>query len=328
MTSTAGPPSRNSPATSWNDGLAAVSVPIIVGATAVGKTAVALALARHWALEVVSADSRQVYRRLDIGTAKPTRRERERVPHLGLDVVEPGERYSAGRFAKEAERSIREVRARGRQPVVVGGTGLYVKALVDGLFLEPPLDVERRRCLAAWTAGLPPRDLLRWASRLDPAFQGGGRQRAARAVEVALLTGRSLSWWQREAQSRGTVEPWYVVLTLPRPVLHKRISQRADEMVRRGLIEEVAAVLSEGHAAHAPGLDGIGIREAVEYLHGKRTRESVAEAVAAGTRRYAKRQETWFRHQLSGAVLALDATRGPERLAEEIAAAWARRPTS
>ncbi len=305
--------------------MAAVSVPVIVGPTAVGKTAVALALARHWPLEVVSADSRQVYRRLDIGTAKPTLRERARVPHLGLDVVEPGERYSAGRFAKDAERVIREVRGRGHQPAVVGGTGLYVKALVEGLFLEPPLAPAGRRALDAWTAALPARELLRWASRLDPGFRGGGRQRAARAVEVALLTGRSLSWWQREAQSRGTVDPWYVVLTVPRAVLHHRIGQRAEEMVRRGLIEEVAAVLAEGHAAHAPGLDGIGIREAVEYLHGKRARESVAEAIAAGTRRYAKRQETWFRHQLAGPVLALDASRGPERLADEIATAWARR---
>jgi tRNA dimethylallyltransferase len=286
-----------------------------------------VALARHWPLEVVSADSRQVYRRLDIGTAKPSRRERERVAHLGLDLVDPGERYSAGRFAKDAERAIREVRERGHVPVVVGGTGLYVKALVDGLFLEPPLDRDARRALDAWTAALPPRELLRWASRLDPSFRGGGRQRAARAVEVSLLTGRSLSWWQREAQSRGTVDPWYVVLTVPRAVLHQRITQRAEEMVRRGLIEEVAAVLSEGHPAHAPGLDGIGIREAVEYLHGKRTRESVAEAIAAGTRRYAKRQETWFRHQLAGPVLALDATRGANRLADEIAAAWARRVT-
>ena len=123
------------------------------------------------------------------------------------------------------------------------------------------------------------------------------------------------------------MDPWYVVLTVPRPVLHQRIARRADEMVRRGLIEEVAAVLAEGHAAHAPGLDGIGIREAVEYLHGKRPRESVAEAIAVGTRQYAKRQETWFRHQLGGPVLTLDATRGPERMAAEIVEHWNARRT-
>jgi tRNA dimethylallyltransferase len=113
-----------------------------------------------------------------------------------------------------------------------------------------------------------------------------------------------------------------VVLTLPRPVLHQRIDRRAEEMVRRGVIEEVAAVLAEGHAPTAPGLDGIGIREAVEYLHGRRPRETVAEAIALSTRQYAKRQETWFRHQLQGDVVTLDATRPPEKLAGEIAGLW------
>lgn len=304
--------------------MAGANLPIIVGPTAVGKTAVALALARHWPLEVISADSRQVYRRLDIGTAKPTRRERARVPHLGLDLVEPGERYSAGRFARDAEAWSREITARGHLPVVVGGTGLYVKALADGLFLEPPLEPAQRRALQAWAADLDARELLRWADRLDPGFGGGGRQRASRAVEVALLTGRPLTWWQVAARATSGIRPWYIYLTAPRAVLQQRIANRAEEMIRRGLVEEVASVLAEGHAAHAPGLDGIGIREAVEYLHGQRPRETVAEAIAIDTRRYAKRQETWFRHQLSGAVLMLDATRPAEKLAAEIAAAWER----
>src|SRR5256885_2033384 len=132
-------------ARSWSAGLAVARVPVLVGPTAVGKTAVALALAAHWPLEVVSADSRQVYRRLDIGTAKPTRRERSRVPHHGLDLVDPGSRYSAGHFARDAEGWIVDIRARGRLPVVVGGTGLYVRALAEGLFHEPPLDLARRR---------------------------------------------------------------------------------------------------------------------------------------------------------------------------------------
>ena len=302
--------------------MGAAEVPVLVGPTAVGKTAVALALAAHWPLEVLSADSRQIYRRLDIGTAKPTRRERARLPHHGLDVVEPGTRYSAGHFARDAECWIRDIRNRGRLPVVVGGTGLYVRALAEGLFREPALDPARRRSLDAFTARLEPLELLRWAGRLDPGFRGGGRQRAARAIEVALLTGRSLSWWQTAAQAQGLIRPWYVVLTVPRPVLHHRIVCRAEEMVRRGLIEEVAAVLAEGHPANAPGLDGIGVREAVEYLHGHRPRDSVAEAIAVSTRQYAKRQETWFRHQLRGSVLTLDASRTPEKLAAEIAEHW------
>ena len=299
-------------------------VPVVVGPTAVGKTAVALALAAIWPLEIISADSRQVYRRLDIGTAKPTRKERARVPHHGLDLVDPGSRYSAGHFARDAEGWLADIRARGRMPVVVGGTGLYVRALAEGLFREPALDQARRRSLDAYTARFEPLELLRWAGRLDPGFRGGGRQRAARAIEVALLTGHPLSHWQQAARARGAIDPWYIVLTVPRPVLQQRIARRAEEMVRRGLIEEVASVLAEGHAPAAPGLDGIGIREAVEYLHGRRPRESVAEAITVSTRQYAKRQQTWFRHQLDGAVLTLDATRPPERLAADIAEAWER----
>ena len=301
------------------------SLPVVVGPTAIGKTAVALALAAHLPIEVVSADSRQIYRRLDIGTAKPTRRERQRVPHYGVDVVDPGERFSAGRFAREAAGWIEVIRARGRLPLLVGGTGFYVRALAEGLFVEPALDREKRRALEHWVLGLEPSDLIRWASRLDPGFAGGGRQRASRAIEIALLTGHPLTEWHRRASGEGTVAPWYVVLSAPRPVLHQRIRVRAEEMVRRGLIEEVAAVLSEGHPALAPGLDSVGIREAVDYLHGRRSRESVADAITISTRQYAKRQETWFRHQLREPVVTLDATRPPEELAEEIARLWAGR---
>ncbi|MEP7227379.1 MAG: tRNA (adenosine(37)-N6)-dimethylallyltransferase MiaA [Gemmatimonadales bacterium] len=302
--------------------MAGARVPVLVGPTAVGKTAVALALAAHWPLEIISADSRQVYRRLDIGTAKPSRKERGRVPHHGLDLVDPGARYSAGLFARDGVTWLAEIRQRDNLPVVVGGTGLYIRALAEGLFAEPSLDAAKRRSLDAWTARLEPIELLRWAARLDPGFRGGGRQRAARAIEVALLSGHPLSHWQQAARAQGSLDPWYIVLTVPRPVLHQRIARRAEDMVRRGLIEEVAAVLSEGHEAKTPGLDGIGIREAVEYLHGVRSRESVAEAIAVGTRQYAKRQQTWFRHQLAGSVITLDATRSPEKLAAEIAGLW------
>jgi len=297
-------------------------VPVIVGPTAVGKTAVALALAAHLPIEVISADSRQIYQRLDIGTAKPTKKERARVTHHGLDVVEPGTRYSAGRFARDAVAWIEDVRNRSSLPSVVGGTGLYIRALVEGLFHEPGLDPGRRRSLDAFAARLEPIELLRWAGRLDPGFKGGGRQRAARAIEVALLTGYPLTHWQAAARAGGSIRPWYVVLTVPRQVLHQRIARRAEEMVRRGLIEEVAAVLAEGHPPSAPGLDGIGIREAVEYLHGRRKRDTVAEAIGVSTRQYAKRQETWFRHQLVGDVVTLDATRPPEKLAGEITRLW------
>ncbi len=295
-------------------------VPVIVGPTAVGKTALALALARHWPMVVISADSRQVYRGLDIGTGKPTREQQVAVPHYGLDLVEPGERYSAGRFARDAAGWLTAPPA-GKRVVIVGGTGLYIRALVDGLFHEPPLDPERRKRLEVWAAREP--RLARWAARLDPGFSGGGRQRAARGVEVALLTGRPLSWWQRMARAEGVLRPVYVRLTLPRALLHRRIAERVRQWLAAGWVDEVRAVMQRGVAPGAPGLDAVGYREIVRRLQGELGVSELPEAIMAATRRYAKRQETWFRHQLGGGpVLTLDASESVEALAKRFMEHW------
>lgn len=295
-------------------------VPVIVGPTAVGKTAVAVALARHREITVISADSRQVYRGLDVGTAKPSADVRRQVPHLGIDLVDPGERFSAGRFAREAAAWLTSLPA-GRSTVVVGGTGLYVRALVEGLFREPELDRARRARLARWTAAV--QGLGRWAARLDPGYTGGGRQRASRVVEVALLTGRPLSWWQRAARAEGLMRPWYVRLTLPRAVLHQRIAARTRAMLDAGWIDEVRAVLARGVPPEAPGLDAVGYRDVVRYLQGQLPADRLEEAIITGTRRYAKRQETWFRHQLQGGVVTtLDAAAPAAELARRIVRQW------
>lgn len=308
--------------------------PVLVGPTGVGKTAVAVALAALAPITVISADARQVYRRLDIGTAKPDQATRSRVPHVGLDLIDPGERYSAGRFARDAAGWIADVRAAGRQPVVVGGTGLYIRALADGLFREPPFDPERRERLRTWSEALGGSDLARWAGRLDPRFPGGGRQRAARAVEVALLTGRALSWWQREARESGTLRPWYIQLTVPREVLHRRLAARVDQMLAAGFVAEVRRVLESGIAPNAPGLDGVGYREVVAMLRGEMTEAALRDSILVSTRRYAKRQDTWFRNQLrsrssvighqSEPVWTLDASRPAEVVAKEILERWKR----
>jgi len=309
-------------------------VPVIVGPTAVGKTAVVAAWADSEPITVVSADARQVYRGLDIGTAKPSGALLGRVPHLGLDVVEPGERYSAGRFAREAAQWLGEIRDAGRQPVVVGGTGLYVRALAEGLFHEPPLDPAQRERVRSWAANLTPARLAHWAARLDRRFAGGGRQRAGRAVEVALLTGRGLSWWQEHARATGAMRPWYIQFTIPRDALHRRIAQRVDEMLAAGLVDEVRRVLAAGVAPQAPGLDGVGYREVAAMLAGRLPERELREAIVVATRRYAKRQETWFRHQLRGErgagsgsieVWTLDATEPPDALAARIAQQWRER---
>ena len=296
---------------------------VLTGATGVGKTRVATALAALAGIEIVSADSRQVYRGLDVGTAKPSAAERAAAPYHGLDLVAPAERYSAGRFARDAAGWIGDIAARGRLPVVVGGTGFYLRALFEGLFDEPPLEPGRRQRLRDALGALPEADLSRWARRLDPAFRGGGgRQRAARAVEVALLSGRALSALQAAAKRPSGLVPWYVVLALPRPALAARIAERAQRMLDAGLVAEVRSVLAAGVAPDAPGLTGVGYREVVAHLSGALAAAELPEAIAAATRRYAKRQETWFRHQLAGAVLTLDAAAAPEALAREVLARY------
>lgn len=303
---------------------------VVVGPTASGKTALAEALASRLSITVISADARQIYRGLDVGTAKPDPDLRRRVPHLGLDLVTVGERYSAGRFAVDAARWVDEVRAAGRTPVVVGGTGFYIRALGDGLFQEPELDPGRRDSLRKWTDRLDVGALARWAGRLDPRFGGGGRQRAARAIEVALLTGHPLSHWQQVARDTGAIRPWYIQLTLPRDVLHRRIAERVDRMLAGGLIEEARRVLATGVAPDAPGLDAVGYREVIAAERGLLRRDEVRDAIVIATRQYAKRQETWFNNQVSGVrgqgsaapVWKLDATQSPIELARQVHERW------
>jgi tRNA dimethylallyltransferase len=304
--------------------------PVIVGPTGVGKTAVAVAIGALVPVTVISADARQIYRGLDIGTAKPDRATLAHVPHRGLDLIPAGERYSAGRFARDAAGWIAEAVPNGRRPIVVGGTGLYIRALAEGLFREPPFDADRREQLRTWSEALEGGELARWAGRLDPRFPGGGRQRAARAVEVALLTGHALSWWQQVARESGALRPWYIHLTLPREALHRRLAVRADSMLARGFVEEVRGLLAAGVRPDAAGLDGVGYREVVSMLQGRLPETALRDAILVATRRYAKRQETWFRNQLrersevSGepGIWTLDATEAPDTLANRILERW------
>jgi tRNA dimethylallyltransferase len=283
----------------------------------VGKTAVATALARLQPIGCIAADSRQIYRGLDIGTAKPDATDRAAAPHFGLDVVDPAERYSAGRFARDAAGWIAAIEADGRTPVVVGGTGFYLRALFEGLFVEPPLERVRRERLQEALRGLSAEALQRWAQRLDPGYRGGGHQRAARAVEIALLTGTPLSTHHRAstgaAAVRGAV---YVRLTLERGALAARIRARTAAMLAAGLVDEVRRLLASGVPSGAPGLSGVGYREAVAHLEGRLSADRLLDAISTATRQYAKRQETWFRHQLPPDTLVLDATPGADALAD------------
>lgn len=298
----------------------AVRVPVLTGPTASGKSAVALAFAALAPTEIIAADSRTAYRGLDIGTAKPSRQERAAVPHHGLDVVEPTERYSAGRFARDAAAWIEDVTARQRLPLVVGGTGFYLRALFEGLFDQPDLDEATRDALQHALRGRSSGELQRWARRLDPGFRGsGGRQRASRVIEVTLLTGTPLSRLQAAAPaSPSGVQPFYARIELPRALLEQRIRARVRAMLEQGLVDEVRGLLQRGVPRDAPGLTGVGYREVVEMLAGHLPEADLAEDITVGTRRYAKRQETWFRHQLAGPVLVLDGTRPAPALAQDL----------
>lgn len=273
------------------------SAPIccIVGPTAAGKSALALALAERLGLSIVSADSRQVYRSFDIGTAKPTAAEQALVPHYGLDVVHPTERFSAHRWAEAAVRWMRLAHEAERPPVIVGGTGLYIRALVQPLDAVPLLDVDRRAALEPWLAVQPTEELARWCRRLDPTRASLGRTQLLRAIETALLSGARLSDALQGPASPA--RPARYLLVDPGPALAVRIEQRVHGMLDDGFIEEVR-MLQQQIPADAPAWNASGYSVLREHLDGIRTRAEAVERVIIETRQYAKRQRTWFRHQL------------------------------
>jgi tRNA dimethylallyltransferase len=275
----------------------------IVGPTASGKTALSLALAPELGGEIVSMDSRQVYRGMDVGTDKADAAARSAVRHHGLDVVDPGQRYSAGRFAREARAWIREIRGRGKVPILVGGTGFFLRAIATPMFAEPELDPNRLEELRSWLRTQPRERLEAWVRLLDPGRSAlavaGGPQRMGRALEVALLSGRMLSAWHREAPAEGEALAGVVVLLdLPREEMDRRIDARVVRMVGRGLVEEVRELLAAGYGPEAPGMTATGYREIARYLEGAYTLDEAVEMIRRNTRRYARRQLTWFRSQL------------------------------
>lgn len=298
----------------------------LVGPTTSGKTALALALARRGPAEIVSMDSRQVYVGMDIGTDKVPAEARGAVPHHGLDLVPPSERYSAGRFARDARRWIGEIEARGALPVLAGGTGFFLRSVMEPIFTEPPMDEGRLDRLREWLSHRPAEELARMVTALDPeraelAIEGGP-QRMSRTLEVALLTGIPLSRWHREAPPDGSGVPGVVlVLELPRDEMDRRIDARVKRMVEAGFVDEVRGLLAEGYDADDPGMSGTGYREMVRHLEGEVTLDEAMAETAHNTRRYARRQLTWFRNQLPDDARSIDATAPVEEQVETALAA-------
>ena len=272
---------------------------IVVGPTASGKSAVGAEVAARLDGEVVSADAFAVYRGLDLGTAKPDAAMRARAPHHLIDVADPHERYSAGMFVRDADLAVSGFVGRGRLPVIVGGTHFYVRALLDGLFPEPPKSAALRQSLEAeWDAD--PGRMRERLEALDPEAAARlaprDRQRTLRALEVCLLAGRPMSQLWRDHPRRS---PRYRYLMLglrpQRGELHARIARRVEGMFAAGLVDEVRGLLADGVPPRAHALKAIGYRECCRVLAGDLSAAEAIEAATAATRRLAKRQMTWLR---------------------------------
>ena len=292
-----------------NDALADADLRIICGPTAAGKSAVAMELAARHGLTIVSADSRQIYRRFDIGTAKASADDRARIPHLGIDVADPTERWSAARWAADANHAVTALGT--DRTIVVGGTGFYLRALVEPLFEAPALDATRRTALQSELSGRALEELRRWCMTLDPGRAHLGRTQLLRAIEIALLTGRRHSDLlaeraRRVSESRPSVRRVRWLVIDPGERLAAQLEGRLDAMLASGWPEEVRD-LADDVPADAPSWQACGYAILKDYIAGARTRAGARDAILIATRQYAKRQRTWFRNQLAGAhVTRLD----------------------
>jgi tRNA dimethylallyltransferase len=270
----------------------------IVGPTATGKTALAVALARAVDGEIVGADSRQVYRRMDIGTAKPTPEERALVPHHLLDVVDPDETFSLAQYLELATAALEDIWARGRQPLLVGGGGQYVWALLEG-WTVPRLPPQRelRRSLEERAAQEGAEALHRELAHIDPRAAVGidprNVRRVIRALEVYEATGQPISFWQEKAPPQW--DALILGLTCPRHELYRRIDARVDAMIDAGLVDEVQGLLAAGYSSGLPSMSGIGYREVCQYLADEMDLPMAVARIKTATHRLARQQGTWFR---------------------------------
>lgn len=275
---------------------------VILGPTASGKSALGMELADRCGGEIVNADALQVYRGLDIGTAKPPSEDLQAVRHHLIDILDPEERFSAGDFARRARQAISDIQERERAAIVVGGSGLYIRALLEGISPIPPGDESvreelRQRCEAEGLAVLR-EELIQLDPETAERIAPSDTQRTLRGLEVALVSGRPLSEWVRERPfGESRLRALRIGLTLPRAILYDRISVRVNEMIACGWVQEVAAMLEKGIKPGVPAFQAIGYRQLVRHLEGELSLDEAIADIVRATKRYAKRQMTWFRKE-------------------------------
>lgn len=279
----------------------AEKIVVVAGPTASGKTALGIALAKDFNGEIVSADSMQVYRGMDIGTAKATMAEREGIPHHMLDVAEPWEDYSVARYVEQAEACCRDILRRGRLPILVGGTGLYIDSLISGRdFAAVDSDQGLREALSAEYDALGGEAMHRRLQEIDPErsaiLHPGDKRRIVRALEVYRLTGMTITEHDRQTRALPRrFDAAAIHLNFKnRPALYARIDRRVDTMVEQGLFREVEGLLAAGLSPESTAMQAIGYKEAVRALQGELSREEAVDLIKQSSRRYAKRQLTWF----------------------------------
>jgi tRNA dimethylallyltransferase len=304
------------------------SILCLCGPTGTGKSRLAATIAERIGGEVVGCDALQVYRGLDAGTAKPTGAERARVPHWLLDVADPRRDYSLADYVRDADEAIASIVSRGRVPVIAGGTGMYLRGLLKGIVPAPPRNEELRRRLQGLHARFGAPRLHRWLASLDPAsavrIRPADTQRVVRAIELALASDAT---WSARLASSGTWsaegERYRALkfgLDLPRAELAERLAARVDAFLEGGLAGEVERLLASGVPETANAFKAIGYREVLEARAAGRDPKSARDAIVVATRRYAKRQRTWFRKEPG--IVWLDAGAGLDRLADTVIAAW------
>jgi tRNA dimethylallyltransferase len=275
-------------------------------------------LALEYGATIISADSRQIYRGFDIGTAKPDWTERKAIEHVGIDVADPNERFSASRWATMAIEAVEHINTSGGAPLIVGGTGFYIRALFDPLFAAPNLDEQKRKSLEHFLNPMSLADLRRWCRVIDPARAHLGRYQLVRAIEIALLSGFRISELQAASSSTSSYSASYLLVD-PGYSLSSRIERRVDHMIEAGWIDEVRA-LEASIPETAPAWKASGYQAMREVVRGSLDLSAARGRIIIETRQYAKRQRTWFRHQLGDApVTRLD----PDAQdAESIAQRW------
>ena len=302
-----------------------VTVPVLLGPTAVGKTAYAVRIADELGLEIVSCDSRQVYKRMDIGTAKPSPGELAAVKHWMVGIVEPSERYSAFRYALDASRIIRERARDGKAVMLCGGSGLYFQALSGGIGPQVAADPDIRRRYTDMAAHVGREAVWERLKAIDPATafssHAGNLVRNIRALEVFETMGVPLSELKKQAVPPQDLRFRTIVLTLPRPELYRRINDRVDAMARRGLWDEFQTLRRLGYDRTSPGLGCLGYKELFDVEEKKADLHSAIERIKQNTRHYAKRQLTWLRHQVNGVEIVLSDADASDRI-RNLIVAW------